>query len=81
MHMSIKFLQTSNEGDLHIIGVTRAIQNRTGYIASATFLSGYASPIRKPRGEDIMAACGQLKSATERARKSKAQIEAETRSA
>jgi hypothetical protein len=27
-------------------------------------------PIRTPRGEDIMAACGQLKSATERARKS-----------
>ena len=40
--------------------------------------AGYASPIRKPRGEDIMAACGQLKSATERARKSRAQIEAET---
>ncbi len=41
--------------------------------------AGYASPIRRPRGEDIMAACGQLKSATERARKSRAQIEAETR--
>jgi len=40
--------------------------------------AGYASPIRKPRGEDIMAACGQLKSATERARKSRAQIAAET---
>ncbi len=25
---------------------------------------GYASPIRKPRGRDIMAACGQLKSAS-----------------
>ena len=36
--------------------------------------AGYASPIRTPRGEDIMAACGQLKSATERARKSRAQI-------
>ncbi len=32
--------------------------------------AGYASPVRTPRGEDIMAACGQLKSATERARKS-----------
>jgi 23S rRNA (adenine2503-C2)-methyltransferase len=31
--------------------------------------AGYASPIRTPRGEDIMAACGQLKSATEKARK------------
>lgn len=29
--------------------------------------AGYASPVRRPRGEDIMAACGQLKSATERA--------------
>ena len=39
--------------------------------------AGYASPVRTPRGEDIMAACGQLKSATERARKSRAQIAAE----
>ncbi len=31
--------------------------------------AGYASPIRMPRGRDIMAACGQLKSASERARK------------
>jgi 23S rRNA (adenine2503-C2)-methyltransferase len=31
--------------------------------------AGYASPIRTPRGEDIMAACGQLKSATERGRR------------
>ena len=31
--------------------------------------AGYAAPIRTPRGEDIMAACGQLKSASERARK------------
>ena len=39
--------------------------------------AGYASPIRTPRGEDIMAACGQLKSETERARKSRREIEAE----
>ncbi|MBY8977278.1 23S rRNA (adenine(2503)-C(2))-methyltransferase RlmN [Rhodobacteraceae bacterium NNCM2] len=39
--------------------------------------AGYASPVRTPRGEDILAACGQLKSATERARKSRAQIAAE----
>ncbi|MDD7970444.1 23S rRNA (adenine(2503)-C(2))-methyltransferase RlmN [Roseinatronobacter alkalisoli] len=38
--------------------------------------AGYASPIRTPRGEDIMAACGQLKSATERGRKSRADIAA-----
>ncbi|QIE56461.1 23S rRNA (adenine(2503)-C(2))-methyltransferase RlmN [Pikeienuella piscinae] len=39
--------------------------------------AGYASPVRTPRGQDIMAACGQLKSATERARKSRATIAAE----
>ena len=31
--------------------------------------SGYSSPVRKPRGRDIMAACGQLKSASERQRR------------
>ena len=31
--------------------------------------AGYASPVRTPRGEDIMAACGQLKSASERTRR------------
>ncbi|MFN3953433.1 MAG: 23S rRNA (adenine(2503)-C(2))-methyltransferase RlmN [Pararhodobacter sp.] len=45
--------------------------------ADIIFKAGYASPIRTPRGEDIMAACGQLKSATERARKSRAEIAAE----
>ena len=30
--------------------------------------AGYASPIRTPRGRDILAACGQLKSASERKR-------------
>lgn len=40
--------------------------------------AGYASPVRRPRGEDIMAACGQLKSETERARKSRKQIAEET---
>ena len=46
--------------------------------ADIIYKAGYASPIRTPRGEDIMAACGQLKSATERERKSRAQIAAET---
>ena len=36
--------------------------------------AGYASPVRTPRGEDIMAACGQLKSETERQRKSNKEI-------
>ena len=26
--------------------------------------AGYASPVRTPRGRDILAACGQLKSAS-----------------
>jgi len=30
--------------------------------------AGYASPIRTPRGRDIFAACGQLKSESERMR-------------
>ena len=32
--------------------------------------AGFASPVRKPRGQDIYAACGQLKSASEKIRKS-----------
>ncbi len=39
--------------------------------ADIIYKAGYASPIRTPRGEDIMAACGQLKSASEKKRKSK----------
>lgn len=31
--------------------------------------AGYASPIRRPRGRDILAACGQLKTESERRRK------------
>jgi len=56
----------------------RSSGNRIHAFADIIHDAGYASPIRTPRGEDIMAACGQLKSATERARKSKRQIEAET---
>jgi 23S rRNA (adenine2503-C2)-methyltransferase len=32
--------------------------------------AGYASPIRTPRGRDIMAACGQLRSASEKVKAS-----------
>ncbi len=52
----------------------RSSNNRIRKFADIIYKAGYASPIRTPRGEDIMAACGQLKSATERARKSKKQI-------
>ncbi len=55
----------------------RSSNNRIRAFANIIYQAGYAAPIRKTRGEDIMAACGQLKSATERARKSRAQIEAE----
>ncbi len=51
--------------------------NRIRAFADIIHKAGYSSPVRKPRGEDIMAACGQLKSATERARKSRKQIAAE----
>ena len=53
---------------------TRSSNNRIRAFANIIYQAGYASPIRTPRGEDIMAACGQLKSATQRARKSRKQI-------
>jgi 23S rRNA (adenine2503-C2)-methyltransferase len=40
--------------------------------AEIVMAAGYPSPVRTPRGQDIMAACGQLKSASERLRKSRA---------
>ncbi|MBI1208473.1 MAG: 23S rRNA (adenine(2503)-C(2))-methyltransferase RlmN [Azospirillum sp.] len=40
-----------------------AIQSFGDFVNAA----GYASPVRTPRGQDIMAACGQLKSASLRA--------------
>ena len=55
----------------------RSSGNRIRAFAEIIYKAGYASPVRTPRGEDIMAACGQLKSATERARKSRQQIRQE----
>ena len=55
----------------------RSSNNRINAFAEIIYKAGYASPVRKPRGEDIFAACGQLKSATERARKSRKEIAAE----
>lgn len=37
--------------------------------ADVMLRAGYATPIRTPRGQDILAACGQLKSESERIRK------------
>jgi len=42
--------------------------------AKRVLKAGYASPVRTPRGQDIMAACGQLKSASERERRQKTGI-------
>ncbi|MCZ8103906.1 MAG: 23S rRNA (adenine(2503)-C(2))-methyltransferase RlmN [Burkholderiales bacterium] len=36
--------------------------------SEVVFNAGYASPVRTPRGRDILAACGQLKSETEKLR-------------
>ena len=55
----------------------RSTPERIKKFADIVHDAGYASPVRRPRGEDIMAACGQLKSATERARKSRREIAAE----
>ena len=40
--------------------------------------AGYASPIRRTRGQDIFAACGQLKSASEKTRASVLRKEAKS---
>ncbi len=42
--------------------------------ASIVLKAGYASPVRTPRGSDILAACGQLKSASERDRRKSTRI-------
>jgi len=56
----------------------RSSNNRINAFSEIVYQAGYASPVRKPRGEDIFAACGQLKSATARARKSRKAIAEET---
>ena len=48
----------------------RSSGNRIHAFADILHDAGFSTPIRTPRGEDIMAACGQLKSATEKQRKS-----------
>lgn len=49
----------------------RSSNNRIRAFSDIVYNAGYSSPVRKPRGEDIMAACGQLKSASERVRKNR----------
>jgi len=43
--------------------------NRIRAFAAIVEAAGYASPVRTPRGRDILAACGQLKTASERERR------------
>jgi 23S rRNA (adenine2503-C2)-methyltransferase len=43
--------------------------NRIRSFAAIVEAAGYASPVRTPRGRDILAACGQLKTASERQRR------------
>ena len=42
--------------------------DRIERFSDIVFKAGYASPVRTPRGRDISAACGQLKSDTEKLR-------------
>lgn len=42
--------------------------DRIEQFSEIIFNAGYASPVRTPRGRDILAACGQLKSETEKLR-------------
>ena len=46
-----------------------ASNNRIRAFAAIVEAAGHASPIRTPRGRDILAACGQLKTASERKRR------------
>ena len=48
--------------------------------AQVVLKAGYASPVRTPRGRDILAACGQLKSASERMKKTERDALAASRS-
>ena len=47
----------------------RSTKQRINSFADIVNKAGYASPVRSPRGEDIMAACGQLKSESTKIKK------------
>jgi len=50
--------------DRRIAGFARVLEN-----------AGFPSPVRTPRGRDILAACGQLKTASERTRRGRAGVD------
>ena len=56
----------------------RSDWKRIRAFADIIYKAGYASPIRTPRGEDIMAACGQLKSESRKISKARLKKEAQT---
>ena len=56
----------------------RSDWKRIRAFADIIYKAGYASPIRTPRGEDIMAACGQLKSKSQKISKARLKKEAHT---
>ena len=56
----------------------RSDWKRIRAFADIIYKAGYASPIRTPRGEDIMAACGQLKSESRKISKARLKKEAHT---
>ena len=45
-------------------GYERSPQKKIQVFSQIIRKAGFPSPVRAPRGEDIMAACGQLKSST-----------------
>ena len=56
----------------------RSDWSRIEAFSKIIFKAGFASPVRRPRGEDIMAACGQLKSASEKLYKSRVKAISQT---
>ena len=52
-------------------------QNKIEEFSKIINSAGYSSPVRTPRGQDIMAACGQLKSISKRIKKSHINVEQE----
>ena len=53
---------------------TCSSNTRIDRFAKIVMNAGYASPVRTPRGQDILAACGQLKSASERSRRQSTRV-------
>lgn len=53
-------------GSVYECSDTQTVKAFSDYV----FKAGISAPVRTPRGRDIMAACGQLKSASEKLRKS-----------